>query len=149
MNQFQTGIECRLNVIPKVNHRVELEHPPAINCLKVVVIQKIEDDVLAQTWANQPWQTNNQVVREMLFDECLQQSTMQTIGMQARFIDRGVLVNTYGILKDIHRTDQNKGFALNGFKVCDQLLNFLSIRFWLPVGDPLLRRSTCTHYRIK
>ncbi|MNP53621.1 hypothetical protein D3C76_1481090 [compost metagenome] len=76
VNQFQTGIECRLNVKPKVNHRVELEHPPAINCLKVVVIQEIEDDVLAQTWANQPWQTNNQVVRKMLFDECLQQSPM-------------------------------------------------------------------------
>ncbi|MNR10409.1 hypothetical protein D3C85_1266590 [compost metagenome] len=69
--------------------------------------------------------------------------------MQARLIDRGILVNAYGILKDIHRTDQNKSFALDSFEVRDQLLNFLSIRFWLPVGDPLLRGSTGTHYRIK
>ncbi|MNG26878.1 hypothetical protein D3C84_1119230 [compost metagenome] len=52
MNQFQTGIQGRFNVKPEVDHRIELEHSPAINHLNIVVIEKIENDVLAQSWAN-------------------------------------------------------------------------------------------------
>ena len=72
VHQLQTGVECGLNVVPKVYHWVELENTSAINRVEIVVIQEVENDVLAQTRTNQPGEANDQMVAKMAFDKLFQ-----------------------------------------------------------------------------
>ena len=72
MQQIQTGIECGLNVVPEIYHRVELKNASAIDRVEIVVIQEVENDVLAQAGTNQSGEPNDQIIAKMAFDKLFQ-----------------------------------------------------------------------------
>ncbi len=51
MNQFQSGRDGFLNVSPKINHWVKLEHTTTVNCIEIIMIQQIINNIFAQTRA--------------------------------------------------------------------------------------------------
>jgi len=54
MDELQASIECHLDVIPEVDHRVELEHATTFNGVQIVVVQEIENDVFTQPGPTSP-----------------------------------------------------------------------------------------------
>ena len=149
MSQAQAGIQCKLNVAPKIDHWIELENASAFDCMQIVVVQKIEDDVFAKSGTDKARQANNQMIGKMAFNKFFQESSVQPISMQSGLIHRRFFIHSNGVLEDIHRADQDERLALDGFQMADQPFDFFAICLGFAVGDPLLSRGSSTNYGVK
>jgi hypothetical protein len=56
---------------------------------------------------------------EVALDKLLKQTPMQAISMKSRLINQRFFVYAHRVTEHIDRTDQNEGFALDGFQVRD------------------------------
>ena len=140
MHQLQTGFQRHLYVSPKADHWVKLENTPTLNRLKIVVIQKVKDDILSQTGANQSGQPDDQKISKVALNEFLEQTPVQAVGVKIFFIDWRSFIHPFRTLEHVDCADQDKGLALDGFHVRNKTLNFLPIGIGLAVSNPLLRR---------
>jgi len=74
--QGQSGIQCRLDVVPEINHWIELKDPATLNCMKIILVEKIKNNILAQSWAYQARQADDQMAMELLFDDLFKLAAM-------------------------------------------------------------------------
>src|SRR5690606_37897267 len=80
VKQVQIFIECSGNVVPKVHHGVELENATAVDGVQIVVVQQIENHVLAQAWAHEAGQPHNKGAAKARLHEGFKHTAMQAVG---------------------------------------------------------------------
>jgi len=149
VHEFHARLQRFLNVPPQIDHWVKLEHASTVDGVQIVVIQKVINHVLAQTGADQAGQANDQVIFEMALDKFFQQAAMQAVGMQTVLVNRGVFIHANGAFEDIDGADQDKGVAGDGFEVCNEAVDVLTIGNRVTIGYPFLGGSGGTNYRVE
>ena len=74
-------LQCGLNVVPEIDRWIELEHATTLNGVQIILVQEVENDVLAQARPDQSRQPHDQMSGKVRLDEGFQIAAMQAIGL--------------------------------------------------------------------
>ena len=108
MCNVQSCIECSVEILPQVAHRIELKYVPRLNHANVVVVKKIEDDILFESGSDKTRQSDDEMSRKMGANKLFQPPPIESVWMQSFSVDSTLFGHSHRRFEHINCANQNK-----------------------------------------